>query len=146
MSGPTKGMVAGQSIKTGDLTRAYEDGHKRIFGEPDPDAPRGVRFAWDPASKRLVPASMLAASKALDAPVLAGRFYENTMSPIDGTDIGSRRKHREHMKRHGVTTADDFGKEWGRAEKERELIRNGGFDAQGRREDVRRAWDKVFTP
>jgi len=139
-------MVAGQAIKTGDLTQAYEQGHERIFGEPDPEMPRGIRYAWDPATKKLVPASSLADRRALDAPVMVDRFYENTKSPIDGTDIGSRRKHREHMKRHGVTTADDFGREWQRAEKDRELIRNGGFDAKGRREDVRRAWDTVFKP
>jgi len=45
--------------------------------------------------------------QALHAPVMSGRFYENTQA-TDGSDIGSRSKHREYMKRNGLTTADDF--------------------------------------
>ena len=146
MSGPTKGMVAGQQIKTGDLTEAYEKNHEKVFGKPDPSFPRGRRFVWDPSQKKLVLAGSVAERKAVSAPVMVDRFYENTKSPIDGSDIGSRRKHREHMKRHNVTTADDFGGEWRKSEKDREAIRNGGYDAKGRREDVSRMWDRVFKP
>ena len=146
MSGPKKGMVAGQPIQTGALTKEYEKGHERTFGKPDADFPKGRRFVWDPVSKKLVLAGTVAEQRALDAAVLAGRFYENVKSPIDGTDIGSRARHREHMKRHNVTTADDFGREWAKAEKDREQIRNGGYDSKGRREDVSRAWDRIFRP
>ncbi len=38
----------------------------------------------------------------------------------DGTDISTRKKHREYMKRHGLTTADDYSSSWAKAKKERE--------------------------
>ena len=63
---------------------------------------------------------------------------------IDGSDIGSRSRHRDHMKRHNVTTADDFKGEWNKADRDREQIRKGGYDAKSRREDVARAWHQVF--
>ena len=144
MSGPTKGMVAGQPIQSGTLTKEYEKGHERVFGKPDSAFPRGRRFVWNTVEKRLVPAGYVEDRKALDAPVMAGRFYENAKSPIDGSDIGSRSRHRDHMKRHNVTTADDFKGEWNKADRDREQIRKGGYDAKSRREDVARAWHQVF--
>jgi len=45
----------------------------------------------------------------------------------DGTDISTRKKHREYMKRHGLTTADDFSSSWDKAKKEREqYFQRGG--------------------
>jgi hypothetical protein len=38
----------------------------------------------------------------------------------DGTDISTRKKHREYMKQHGLTTADDYSSSWAKAKKERE--------------------------
>ena len=45
------------------------------------------------------------------------RSYEG-LKATDGTDISSRTKHREYMRRHGLTTADDYTETWKRAEKE----------------------------
>lgn len=53
------------------------------------------------------------------ANALAGdRYYDGLRAP-DGSDISSRTKHREYMKRNGLTVADDYKGEWARAEKER---------------------------
>lgn len=59
------------------------------------------------------------------ANALAGdRHYEGLRAP-DGTDISSRTKHREYMKRTGLTTADDFKGVWQKAAKEREEFFSG---------------------
>lgn len=62
---------------------------------------------------------------AANAPILAGRFYENTAA-TDGTDIGSRRKHRDYMKAKGWTTSSDYGPAYYeklRADRNREFAR-----------------------
>jgi hypothetical protein len=41
------------------------------------------------------------------APIMAGRFYEG-LHHTDGTDLGSRRRHREFMRLNGYTTLDDY--------------------------------------
>jgi len=48
---------------------------------------------------------------ALNAPILMDRFYENTKA-TDGTDIGSRRKHRAYMRDRGLAPTDDFSPSW----------------------------------
>lgn len=79
--------------------------------------------------------------RAIDAPIMSGRFYENQKT-VEGHDIGSRQKHRTYMKDRGLTTTDDFdrpGGYWDRAEKERQLMRQGIFpDRKERREEVAR--------
>jgi hypothetical protein len=56
---------------------------------------------------------------------LAGdRHYDGMVAP-DGTDISSRTKHREYMKRNGLTTADDYKETWRKEGQLRELSRMG---------------------
>jgi hypothetical protein len=76
--------------------------------------------------------------EAKNAPICMDRFYENTKA-TDGTDIGSRRKHREYMKAHGLTTADDYTQTWSEASREREKRQTEGFDHKERREVIGRA-------
>jgi hypothetical protein len=60
----------------------------------------------------------------------------------DGTVINSKRKHREYMKRTGLTTADDFKGTWDAAAKRREDVFTGNADRRERREAVERAMEK----
>jgi hypothetical protein len=83
--------------------------------------------------------------RAVDAPILSGRFYENTAAQ-DGTDIGSRRKHREYMKAKGVTVMSDYTGAWKNAAKERERAFSPDWDKKQRREDVARAWYERTKP
>ena len=53
------------------------------------------------------------------ANALAGDRHYDDMRASDGTDISSRSKHREYMKRHNLTTMDDFTNTWKAAEQER---------------------------
>ncbi|CAB4166615.1 hypothetical protein UFOVP840_42 [uncultured Caudovirales phage] len=61
------------------------------------------------------------------------RHYDG-MRASDGADISSRKKHREYMKRHGVTTADDFKDTWARARQQRDEYYTRGGTV--RRQDI----------
>lgn len=83
--------------------------------------------------------------RAVSAPIMVDRFYENTRA-TDGTDIGSRQRHREYMKRNGLTTADDFTQTWAKAKEERERAFQGDFDHKERRESLARALYERYKP
>lgn len=53
----------------------------------------------------------------------------------DGTVIDSRKKHREYMKRNGLTTMDDFTNTWSKQQKEREAFLRG--ESQQHRAEIR---------
>jgi hypothetical protein len=60
------------------------------------------------------------------------------MTATDGTDISTRTKHREYMKRNGLTTADDFKETWSKAAQERAEYYTGKRGTVTR-EDIGRA-------
>ena len=64
------------------------------------------------------------------------RHYDG-LRATDGTDISSRTKHREYMKRNGLTTVDDFKNTWSEARNQRDQFFTKG--GPGIREDVARA-------
>jgi hypothetical protein len=100
-----RGMVVGEAIVSQANSEDFRSGYERTFGDRKPQ--RG-RWVWDEAQGRLVPADEYRApERAVDAPILAGRFYENTCA-TDGADIGSRAKHRVYMRDRGLASADDF--------------------------------------
>lgn len=109
-------------------------GRKFVYRPGDPNAsPNGfVEITAETVEKR-----------ALDAPILSGRFYENTKSPIDGADIGSRRKHQVYMRDRGLALADDFKGVWAGKQKERAQIAEGRLPDKTRRDDVGRALHKL---
>ncbi len=53
------------------------------------------------------------------ANALAGDRHYDGLQASDGTPIDTRTKHREYMKRNGLTIADDYKGEWAKAEKDR---------------------------
>lgn len=62
---------------------------------------------------------------------------------VDGTVIDSKKKHRDYMKRHSLTTVDDYKGTWDAAAKERAKLYTGqGYDREARREAVARALEK----
>ena len=139
MSGPTKGMVAGQPIKTGDLTQEYEDNHARIFGDRKPARgrwvyteggqalaePIDVNADWDDPGRSV--------SRRSEEEVYGG------LQASDGTDISTRRRHREYMKANGLSMVSDFTEHWKAAEKRRAAIQSGEADTKERREIIGRA-------
>lgn len=76
------------------------------------------------------------------ANALAGDRHYDGMRATDGTDISSRTKHREYMKRNGLTTSDDFTGAWQKAEKERAELRTATFQDKDLRQTIEQ---KVLT-
>lgn len=70
------------------------------------------------------------------ANALAGDRHYEGMRASDGTDISSRTKHREYMRRNGLTTADDFKGQWKQAEQGRTELRQGTFQDKDLRNDL----------
>ena len=115
-----RGMANDEPINSQAQTKEYDEGYERTFGK-DRKPVRG-RWVYDEAQQKLVPADQyVAPERAVDAPILSGRFYENQKA-TDGEDIGSRRKHKEYMARHGVTAFSDYGPDWeARVRKQRDM-------------------------
>lgn len=68
------------------------------------------------------------------------RHYDG-LRATDGEDISSRKKHREYMRRKGLTTADDYKSSWAKAQREREhYMQNGG---SVRKQDIRNAIERL---
>ena len=72
--------------------------------------------------------------------IMGDQHYDGLRAP-DGTDISTRSKHREYMKRTGLTTADDFKSDWSRANEARTQYRQQGGSIS--RADVARAMEKL---
>lgn len=68
-------------------------------------------------------------------PLFTDRYMEGVRSPVDGSDIGSRAKRREHMRAHGLVDADDFKQTWEKQRTARAEFRRTGEDGKdwGRR-------------
>jgi hypothetical protein len=77
------------------------------------------------------------AASARDCGALWGDRSYDGLQATDGADISSRTKHREYMKRTGLTTVDDFSSQWARQSKERQeyMTRGGSI----RKTDIERA-------
>jgi hypothetical protein len=135
-----RGMVVNEAIVSQASTNEFREGHERTFG---PSKVERGRFIWDETQQKLVRAEdYVAPSRALDAPVMAGRFYEGA-SFNDGEkvhDLGSRSKHRAFMREKGWATADDFEESWTKAEQARDARRTEQkLPDKSRREAVARA-------
>jgi hypothetical protein len=132
MSGPTRGMVAGQAITTQAQSKEYDEGYERVFGKGGGE--RG-RFVWSEEAQSMVRVG----SDWTDAETRAGRSEEEVYghdTTADGTDISSKRKRRDYMKATGLADFSDFSPEWhekNKRSKEREQ------DSQ-RRSDVVEVW------
>lgn len=104
------------------------------------------RYRYDPDSGEMVEvtAGYQAPSRKGALNHLGGlwsdRHYEG-LAATDGADISSRRKHREYMKRNGLTTADDFKDTWAKAAKERERYYTQGGSV--RKSDIRQAMEQL---
>lgn len=70
------------------------------------------------------------------------RHYDGVKA-TDGTDISTRKKHREYMRTNNLTTVDDFKQTWAGAQKERERYYTQGGSI--RRSDVERAMHQVIN-
>lgn len=72
------------------------------------------------------------------APVYSD-LYMDGVRATDGTDISSRQKRNEWMKRNNFVDVSDCQGMWAKAAKEREAISQGKHDKAARREAIGRA-------
>lgn len=97
-----------------DKPRCHEQAMERFFTAPDP-------------------------TTALDY-LTSDAIYDGLKAP-DGSDISTRAKHREYMRRNNVTTIDDYTQTWAKQAAEREQ-RMAGVDAS-RAHDIATAVHKL---
>jgi hypothetical protein len=135
-----RGTVVGETPVTQAQSKAWDKGCEQA-GIGAPKGERG-RFVWDESQGKLVPAAEYHAARAVDAPIMMDRYYENTAA-TDGTDIGSRRKHRAYMREHGLTTADDFKGQWEKAGARREAMKRGELHDRSRRDVIERKFHEI---
>lgn len=79
------------------------------------------------------------------APVPTEQIVFGNLTATDGTDISSRKKHREYMKSNGLALTGDFKETWERAAKEREraFTPGAGYDKQARTMAIVRAYEQL---
>ena len=76
-------------------------------------------------------------------PIVGDLHYANTVGP-SGEDLSTRTKHREFMKRTGLTTADDFKDTWAKAAVQRnKFLTTGDPGNKQRRAAIERAVHEV---
>lgn len=112
---------------------------------------QGIGAYSDPATK-IIPRHcerpmerMLTVNGANDAlaNALAGdRHYDTIMAPDGVTRLDTRSKHREYMRRHGLTIADDYTNEWAAAAKARTERLQGAGDSRARKQILEREFTK----
>ena len=73
---------------------------------------------------------------ALHNALVGDRHYDG-LRATDGADISTRTKHREYMKRHGLTTIDDYKESHAKAQAARDQYRQRGGSVT--RDDIARA-------
>ena len=79
------------------------------------------------------------------ANALAGDRHYDGMRASDGTDISTRTKHREYMKRTGLTTASDYTETWKAQENVRKAELSGTARDRELRETIARAFHEKFN-
>lgn len=70
--------------------------------------------------------------------ILAGDRHYDGLQASDGSDISTRTKHREYMRRNNLTMAEDYKNTWAQAEKARQEYRTGQRGSVTR-DDIARA-------
>lgn len=67
------------------------------------------------------------------------------LQATDGTDLSTRRRHKDYMRDKGLTVADDFKQTWEKsgAEMRKAATPGAGWDQRARREDLGRALHEV---
>jgi hypothetical protein len=71
--------------------------------------------------------------------LLQGDRNYDGLKATDGTDISSRTKHREYMKRNGLTMMDDFKETWSDQAKQRADFYTAGKGGAVTKKDIEKA-------
>lgn len=65
------------------------------------------------------------------------------LQATDGTDLSTRKRHREYQKAHGLALADDYRETWAKAEERRAEAFTGKANSKAIRESVEKAIYKL---
>lgn len=125
-------------IKTKPISKEYDEGFDRTFGERK--SSKGGRWVLDPKTGKLVPAHEYDPDPVRSTAHRVD-LYLDGMKTMAGEDIGSMKKRREYMKRNGVADFDDFKqtREKAKAVRESYYIRGGPeSERKKRREQLAR--------
>ncbi len=137
MSGaPKRGMVAGQAITTQAQTKEFDEGFDRIFGTVR-NKQRG-RFVYRDGQMVSVDEDWTDATSR--AQTATEELTYARLKATDGTDISSRKKHREYLKANGLCQASDYSKEY----QEKAAASRERAEDKARHEMVERNAYKVF--
>lgn len=99
-------------------------------------------YHYDPETKEMVEGpSPRRGESSGDGWRFSDRNYDGLRAP-DGTDISSRKKHRDYMRKNNLTTIDDFKDQWKQEAKKREDFFSGNWDREGRKRDIAYAFEK----
>ncbi len=137
MSGPKRGMVAGQAITTQAQTKEFDEGYERIFGTAR-NKQRG-RFVYRNGEAVNVDDEWTDAERRA-ATGTEELTYGGTKTPGDGIDISSRKKHREYLKANDLAMASDYSPSF----MEREAGRRDREETKKVRAQVDRDVHKIF--
>ncbi len=141
MSGPTRGMVAGQPITTQAQTAEFDEGFTRIFGNVKPKRGRTVYTSGgEPLPEPIEVGDDWSADAGRAQTTTEELVYGGVKTPGDGIDISSRKKHREYLKANGLAMASDYSPGF----REREAARKDREETKKVRAQVDRDVHKVF--
>jgi hypothetical protein len=93
--------------KTMPVTKEYAEGHARIFKNK---RRQPGRYVWDSEKSRMVPLSEYVVKDSnyhAKPMVFTDRYMEGLVTYDTKEDIGTRRKRKEYMERHGLVDPQD---------------------------------------
>lgn len=140
MSGPTRGMVAGQPIKSQAQTKEFDEGHERIFGNVKPKRGRTVYTSGGEPLPEPIEVGDDWSGDAGRAQTVTEELVYGGIKATDGTPINSRKKHREYLNQNGLAMASDYSE----AYQEREAGRRDREETKKVRAQVDRDVHKIF--
>ncbi len=103
-----------------------------------------TRYWFNPETKEMQDHPYHPPEERIGLQLVTDSWYEGARAP-DGTDIGSRTKHRNYLKATGLAVADDYKETWAKAEAVREAKRKGEHEPTNRalREKIEHSIYKV---
>lgn len=102
------------------------------------------RFVYDRSSGAVVEVGEQASANLARNNFTSDAIYDG-LRASDGADISTRAKHRDYMKRNGLTTADDYTQKWSDDARARAAYFTEGKGGAVTRQDVERAVYELET-
>jgi hypothetical protein len=99
------------------------------------------RYRYDPDLKAVVEIGADWVDPTAAGPLCRSEeeVYGKLGRATDGTDISTKRRHRQYCKDNNVTVSEDFKGVWAKAEEHRAKVSVGDFDHERRRDTIARA-------